>query len=405
MAEKVEFEGHDGARLAGRLEMPDGEPKAMALFAHCFTCSKDIAVASRISRALSRSGLGVLRFDFTGLGNSGGDFSNTNFSSNVADLKAAAQFLKEQYGSPQVLIGHSLGGAAVLRAALDIPSIRAVSTIGAPASPEHLKKLLSNSLPQIRKEGQGRVELGGRVFRIKKEFIEDIENESSLSALNELRAAVLIFHSPSDEIVDVGEAAVIYRYLNHPKSFISVDGADHLLSRSRDSEYVANVLATWVGRYLREEQEEKLPEVEEGEVLVRGRAGSMQAQVQTKTHDWVADEPTRVGGDDRGPSPYDLLLAALGACTSMTLHLYARRKRIALDEVKVRLRHDRVHAEDCEECSSKHLLDFLYRDIVVRGDFDEETRQRLAEIADRCPVHRTLSNHPQIRSTMTKRDD
>lgn len=405
MSEKVSFAGHAG-QLSGRLEVPKGAPRAAALFAHCFTCGKDVAAASRISRQLSRQGFAVLRFDFTGLGNSEGDFSSTNFSSNVEDLVAAARFLEARVAAPALLVGHSLGGAAVLRAALELPAVQAVSTIGAPSTPDHVMHLFAERLDDIRDQGACPIKLGGRTFTIERQFVEDLDEHRQQRRLSELQAATLIFHSPDDEVVPVEEAAALYRRLPHPKSYISLAGADHLLSRREDSEYVARVLAAWASRYLPLEPQANAPadeenELEEGEVVVGGRAGSFVTPIATGSHSWVADEPRSVGGQDSGPSPYDLLLGALGACTSMTLRMYAARKKWDLGEVEVRLTHRRVHQNDSDTEEERHL-DEIRRVIRVEGNLGDAERARLLEIANKCPVHRTLENEPVVVTELAK---
>ncbi|NCF37516.1 MAG: alpha/beta fold hydrolase [Gammaproteobacteria bacterium] len=384
---KLEFENSNGETLAGLLELPErmGQVSSFALFAHCFTCGKDIAAASRISRALAARGIAVLRFDFTGLGNSDGDFGNTNFSSNVDDLVRAAAALEENYGAPQILIGHSLGGAAVLSAATRLPSVKAVVTIGAPATAEHVAHLFKSRAEQIKAQGQATVSLGGREFSIKKQFLDDIERYSSTGKIRDLDAALLVFHSPLDAIVSIDEAAKIYQAARHPKSFISLDKADHLLSKVEDSEYVATTIASWVSRYLELEQQDQAgdrPDLVDGEVLI------------TELNQRFLRGPQKYGGSDLGPTPYDLLLMSLGACTSMTLRMYANRKKLALEDVQIRLQHERVHAEDCVDCN--HSIERITRRIRLIGDLDDEQRQRLLEIADRCPVHRSLENEPQI---------
>ena len=391
MSERIQLTGSHGEELSGRLELPEGKPNAFAMFAHCFTCSKDIAAASRVSRALTKYGIAVLRFDFTGLGNSDGDFESTNFSSNVEDLILAAHYLEEHYDAPRLLIGHSLGGAAVLRAALQLPSVQAIATIGAPADPEHVKHLLTDSLEQIESEGKGRVQIGGREFTIRKDFLDDLKQQSEAHDLSELSAAKLILHSPIDETVGVENARELYDQLHHPKSFISLDGADHMLSSRRDSEYVASILAAWAVRYLEQEEAEAEAPTGDGKVLIEGKAGSFRTKVVAGDHIWTADEPERSGGTDRGPNPYDMLLGALGACTSMTLHMYAERKKIPLKEVSIVLSHERVETE-----TSSQAQETLKREIRFIGDLTDEQRSRLTEIANKCPVHRTLSRQPQL---------
>ena len=397
---KFEFQNADKQTLAGLLEMPP-EAKSYAIFAHCFTCGKDIAAASRISRALTSSGIAVLRFDFTGLGNSDGDFANANFSSNISDLIAAADALGKAYQSPSMLIGHSLGGAAVLHAALQLESIKAVVTIGAPASADHVAHLFAEERERIESAGEARVKLGGRQFNIKQQFLDDIANFSGTEQYARLRAALLIFHSPFDRIVPIDEAARIYQAARHPKSFISLDQADHLVSKPADAEYVATTIAAWASRYLDLEPEQAAssePDVEVGEVIVTELDKKFLRGLHTESHFVRADEPHKYGGSNLAPTPYDFLLMALGACTSMTLRMYANHKKLKLDEIRVRLRHDHVHAEDCAgDCAGEdRKLDRLSRFISLEGDLSDAERQRLLEIADRCPVHRTLENQPQI---------
>lgn len=404
---KLEFAGHSGEMLAARLDAPDAAPRAYALFAHCFTCGKDIFAAARISAALVERGFAVLRFDFTGLGMSDGEFANTNFSSNVADLVKAADFLRENHAAPALLIGHSLGGAAVLAAASAIDEARAVATIGAPSEPLHLQKQFADRIDEIRAEGELEVQLGGRPFCIKKQFLDDLEASSIRANVERLGRALLVMHSPVDEIVDIDNARQLYVAARHPKSFISLDNADHLLSKRRDAEYAASVLAAWAWRYLPEVEtsqedasaDEALPE---GQVEVSETGASQFAtQVRAGRHVLPADEPLRVGGTDTGPTPYDYLLAALGACTSMTLRMYAQRKKLALEKVTVRLSHQRVHVDDCNDCDSvEGQIAEITRVIHLQGELSADERARLMEIADRCPVHRTLEHEIKVRSQL-----
>ena len=397
---KVEFESN-GNILAGLLESPDtSSARAYALFAHCFTCSKDIAAASRISRALVNLGFAVLRFDFTGLGNSDGDFANTNFTSNVDDLVVAADFLRVQFQAPQLLIGHSLGGAAVLKAAGRIPEVTAIATIGAPFDAKHVSKQLGSDLDRITELGEAEVDLAGRKFTIKKQFVDDIRSQDS-EHISKLRRALLILHSPVDEIVNIAEAEKIYKKALHLKSFISLHNADHLLSRREDSEYVARCISTWVSRFLPETDaaSTEKPALKEGHVRVEEIDRKFARDVFTDDHHWIADEPVKLGGENSGPDPYEQLLSALGTCTSMTLRMYANHKKIALDEVIVELTHQRNHAEDCIDCENKgSLIDTLERRITLKGELSDAERARLLEIADRCPVHKTLENNPKITS-------
>ncbi len=405
-SEKVEFTGHDGKSiLAARLDKPDGAGalRASALFAHCFTCSKDIHAASRIAGALAARGFAVLRFDFTGLGASEGEFANTNFSSNVGDLVAAAQFMAESLGhGPDVLVGHSLGGAAVLAAAHDIPSAKAVATIGAPADPGHVAHLLKGRDDEIAEKGAAEVEIAGRNFTIQKQFLDDINESRVRENLDDLRKALLIFHAPRDATVGIDNAGLIFAAAKHPKSFVSLDDADHLLSRRADSVYVADVLAAWATRYV-DGLDAKEAEAGasasaggddgKGQVTVTETGDGKFAQtIMAAGHRLIADEPPGLGGQGRGPGPYDLVLAGLGACTSMTLRMYADHKGWPLERASVALSHDKIHAEDCEHCEEREgKIDRIERHVSLMGPLDTEQRAHLMEIADKCPVHRTLT--------------
>jgi len=369
------------------------------LFAHCFTCSKDLGAVRRASRKLRDLGLAVLRFDFTGLGNSEGDFANEDFSSNVDDLIAAAGALRQRGLAPELLIGHSLGGAAVLAAAAEIPETRAVATIGAPSDVAHVAHLFRESLDDIEADGEACVLLAGREFKVRKSFVDDLAEHRLLERVRGLGRALLVLHSPQDDTVGIDHARKIYEAARHPKSFVSLDGADHLLSDSRDSEYVATIIAAWASRYIAEPEREGRPALGDGEVLVRSLAGSRFGQeVLAGPNRILADEPAKVGGDDAGLDPYELLLASLGACTSMTLRMYADRKGLDLQSVSVRLKHDRIHASDCEDCAdhANGRIDRIERKIELTGTLTEEQRARMLEIADRCPVHRTLLNDKTI---------
>jgi uncharacterized OsmC-like protein/pimeloyl-ACP methyl ester carboxylesterase len=392
-SQKLEFPGSQGALLAARLDLPEAEPHAYSLFAHCFTCGKDVVAASRVARALTGCGIAVLRFDFTGLGGSGGDFSNTHFSSNVADLGRAADHLREHFAAPSILIGHSLGGSAVLAAAHLIPEVRAVATIGAPADPQHVVGLFDEHRATIEEDGEAEVSLAGRTFRIRRELLEDLAIQPQAERIANLGAALLVLHSPTDELVGVDNARRIFDTARHPKSFISLDDADHLLTKPGDAAFVAAVLASWAARYLPEPAERAPAEGREGSVVVSGKRRNALAQhITVGPHHLLADEPVPVG-DDTGPTPYDLLLAALGACTAMTLRLYAQRKQWPLDDVTVSLRHSRIHAEDCANCATQvGRVDRIERVIRLDGDLDNDQRKRLLEMADRCPVHRTLQS-------------
>lgn len=402
--ERVTFPGALGVSLSARLSLPaDGEPYAYALFAHCFTCSKDLKPVVNISRALTQQGIGVLRFDFTGLGESEGDFADTDFSSNIADLVAAARYMEEALDAPAVLVGHSLGGAAVIQAAGRLPSVRAVATIGAPFDPGHVAHLFGDSLEEIHRRGHAEAVIGGRTFTVTRDFIEDLSEQNAERAIAELRRPLLVFHSPVDATVGIENAARIYQAARHPKSFVSLDDADHLLLNDVDSLYVGNVLAAWARRYVDMPAAE--PDAETlragNRVTTRTRAGAFRTDVVVRRHSWVADEPVAVGGEDLGPTPYDLLASALGACTSMTLRMYADRKGWPLEESVVRLRHSRLHGEDEARCEgAEPRLDRLSREVSLVGPLDDEQRRRLLEIADRCPVHRTLTAGVVVDTTL-----
>lgn len=401
--ERLRFENDRGLELAARLDLPvDGQPGAYALFAHCFTCTKNLKAISHISRALNQAGFGVLRFDFTGLGESEGDFADTNFSSNVADLVAAAQHLDAHFQAPKLLVGHSLGGAAVLQAAAKIPAVQAVATIGAPCDPAHVTHLLAESRGEIESRGEATVTLAGRQFKIKKQFLDDLEQTRMTETIRQLKCALLVCHSPVDQVVGIENAAHIFQAAKHPKSFISLDHADHLLSNEAAAFYAGAMIAAWSQRYVSRERREReaISGAEPGVFVHVSREGYL-TEVQARQHALIADEPAQVGGSDRGPTPYELLLAALGSCTAMTLRMYADRKNWPLESVDVRLQHKKIHAADCGNCESKTgKIDKIEREIRVEGALDEVQRARLLEIADRCPVHRTLTSDIVISSRL-----
>jgi len=398
--EQLEFANSKGEKLAALIDLPLGKANAFALFAHCFTCGKDNFAAKRISERLAMSGIGVLRFDFTGLGTSEGEFADTHFSSNVDDLVAAADFLRRSRGVPGILIGHSLGGAAVLAAAHRIPDAVAVVTIAAPCDPAHVTGLFKEHIDKIRSQGEVEVSLAGRPFLIKREFLDDVTEQKIADRLASLRKALLVFHSPTDDLVGIENASRIFTAAKHPKSFVSLAGADHLLSKRSDAVYVANVIAAWAERYLEQPIKRDGEQIETGTVLVRETGGGkFQQEILSGPHRFLADEPVKVGGLDSGPGPYDLLLAGLGACTSMTMRLYADHKKLPLERVSVQLVHSRIHAEDCLNCETKEgMLDRIDRNITMEGPLDAEQRKRLLEIANKCPVHRTLESEIEIRT-------
>lgn len=401
---KIEFPGHSGEMLAARLDMPDSAPKAFALFAHCFTCSKDIFAASRVAGELSARGFAVLRFDFTGLGASDGEFANTNFSSNVQDLMAAVTFLRDEHKAPSLLIGHSLGGAAVLAAAPQIEEVTAVVTIGAPSSAEHVAHNFGAKIEEIENAGEAEVQLAGRPFKIKKQFLDDIADQNVLEAVKRMKKALLVCHAPLDATVGISNATDIFVAAKHPKSFLSLDSADHLLSKKADAIYAAGCIAAWASRYIDNSADAggQTAAPPDGVVVVEeAGTGQFTQNVMVGPHSLTADEPPSVGGDNRGPTPYDYVLAGLGACTSMTLRMYANRKRLPLEKVSVALTHSKIHAEDCADCETKEgRIDEMTRVITITGDLDEEQRAKLMEIADKCPVHRSLENEVKVRTSL-----
>jgi putative redox protein len=400
--ERFDFPNPQGHTLAALLDRPDGPVRAVALFAHCFTCGKDNKAARFIAQGLKLRGIAVLRFDFTGLGASEGEFANTTFSSNVDDLVAAADHLRKNVGAPAILIGHSLGGAAVLAASHRIPDARAVVTIAAPFDPSHVAGLLGDRVDEIKAKGEVEVSLAGRPFRIRRELLDDIAEQKLSGRIADLHKALLVFHSPTDDTVGIDNASKIFLAAKHPKSFISLAGADHLLRKPSDAIYVAHVVAAWAERYLELEADVTPDETSApGTVVVREtRMGNLQNQVIAGSHQFLADEPVSVGGMDSGPGPYDLLLAALGACTAMTVRLYADRKQWPLKRTTVRLKHGRIYAQDCAECETKEgKIDHIDRVITFEGELDAEQHQRLMEIADKCPVHHTLTSEVIIKST------
>jgi uncharacterized OsmC-like protein/fermentation-respiration switch protein FrsA (DUF1100 family) len=398
--ERFQFEGEGGHQLAAALDLPDREPFAYALFAHCFTCGKDVLAARRIAQALADKGIAVLRFDFTGLGSSEGDFANATFSSNVADLVHAANHLRATRKAPTLLIGHSLGGAAILAAAEKIPEALAVVTMAAPSDPSHVTGLFKDRIEEIRQNGRAQVSLAGRPFPITREFLDDIAEQELMKRVTGLHKALLVMHAPTDDTVSIDNATRIFVAAKHPKSFVSLADADHLLGNKRDTAYAAEVIAAWASRYIGAgaPAQATASGEEPRQVVVREtRNSKLQQTVLVGPHRLTADEPIKAGGEDTGPGPYDFLLTALGACTSMTMRLYADRKAMPLDRVTVTLKHSKIYAKDCEECETRDgMLDQIDRVIGMEGALDADQRKRLLEIADKCPVHRTLTSEIRI---------
>lgn len=401
---KVFFKNRNGESLAGRIDLPsDQQAHNFAIFAHCFTCTKNLTAISNISRELTQAGFGVLRFDFTGLGESEGDFSDTDFSGNVEDLVAASDFLEQNYAPPTLIVGHSLGGAAALLAAARINYIQAVVTIAAPAEPDHVKHLFQNSLDEIEKNGKAKVMLEGRPFTIGKNFVEDLLSHRLLEEVRKLRKPLLIFHSPQDKIVDITNAEKIYKAAFHPKSFVSLNGADHLLTNRNDSQYAGKVIAGWAGRYLEIPEEENVKSQSQVAASLDG-TDMFTTTMKLGNHSFMADEPASFGGSNFGPSPYEYLSGALAACKAMTVQMYARRKQWEADNVTVHINHSRQHAADCEDCENNAAkIDTFHCQISLEGDLTEQQRNRLLEIADRCPVHKTLSSKIQIISNLSEK--
>lgn len=397
---KITFPNQQGLHLSAELDVPLGEkPKAFAIFAHCFTCGKNLKAERNISLSLTQAGFAILRFDFMGIGESEGEFFDTNFSTNVSDILAAASFLETAYQAPQLLIGHSLGGAAVLMAASQLESVKAIATIGAPSEPEHVKHLFAKMEHRIQEEGESQVLIAGRPFTIRRHFLEDLERVTLKDIIHNLRRSILILHSPQDTIVGIDNASDIFKAAWHPKSFMTLDGADHLLMDRDDSRYAGQVIAAWVTRYLKLTLPLKLETDKQAVIRLGGKGYT--TEVQAGKHIFLADEPKSVGGDDLGPTPYDLLIASLGTCTAMTMRMYADRKGWDLQEVRVHLSHSKTHIEDQEACAEGKpaKIDLIEREIDIEGNLDEKQLARLMEIADRCPVHRTLHNEIHVRTT------
>ncbi len=399
---RVTFKGFNGEELRGVIEFPlDKKPHAYAIFAHCFTCGKNVSAARKIAQSVAQAGIATLRFDFTGIGDSEGEFAATNFSSNLKDIQAAHAFMAEHYEAPRLLIGHSLGGAAVLASGMQIEEIEAIVTVAAPSDPAHVKHLLKGALEKIETEGSGEVTIGYKTFTIERQFVADILSAKFLDQLKHMRKPLLIMHSPQDTIVGIENAAEIYTSAFHPKSFITLDGADHMLSAGKDANYAGEVIGTWVRKYI--PAPEPKPIDTDHQVVASLSGPNFTTLVKAGQHNLTADEPAEVGGDDFGPNPYELLAASLATCTAMTLKMYANHKKIDLQEVNVHVSHAKKHATDSEDTRASSKIDEFVRDLEIYGNMTEEQRQRLVEIADKCPVHRTLEN-PNTAIKTTLRD-
>ena len=400
-----DFTGARGLRLSGRLDLPEGPVRAYALFAHGFTLTKNSLAATHIARALNARGVGVLRFDFAGLGQSEGDFADSTFSGDVADLVEAARAMQAAGVAPCLLIGHSLGGAAVLAAAPDLPKVKAVVTIGAPFDVSHVTNQFGPALQTILDQGEARVMLDGRPFTVRRGFVDDLRTHDLGARIAQLRRPLLVLHAPLDDVVGADHASRIFLAARHPKSFVSLDDAGHLLNRPTDAIYTADVIAAWAERYVRSltPSEAAQGEIEPGVSVRETRAGRFQVEVKVGAARFLADEPLDVGGLGSGPSPFELVAAGLGACTAMTLRMYADQKAWPLSRVSVAVAHDKV--------AGATPPDRFERVVTLDGDLDETQLTRLMQIADRCPVHRMLEPGARIETRRspplqpTSRDD
>ena len=398
---RVKFANEAGGFLSGILDLPAATPQAYALFAHCFSCSKNSLAARNIARAMTDAGIAVLRFDFTGLGQSEGEFADSNFSGNVSDLLAACRFLEAEYLAPAILVGHSLGGTAVLEAARAVPSAVAVATLGSPAEPAHVAALFKEASGDLIRKGEAEVRLGGRPFTVRRQFLDDLRKHDLPASVGRLKKALLIMHAPLDEVVGIDNAADLFAAARHPKSFVSLDTADHLLTRQRDSLYAGQVLAAWASRYLPVTESGPALAAGDQQVVARTFIDGFRTDITAGRHAFVADEPAAVGGTEQGPSPYDLLSAALASCTSMTLKMYAVHKQLPLRSVTVTVAHSKIHAADCAECRTETAkIDEFRRSIAIDGELSPAQTARILEIADRCPVHRTLQGEIKLRTTL-----
>lgn len=401
-SQRVEFSNIKGETLSGVLETPDGNPLGWAIFAHCFTCSKKSLAASRVARGLAARGIGVLRFDFTGLGDSEGEFATSGFSSNVSDLLAASTWMAETGRAPGLMIGHSLGGAAAVVAAGEVDTVRAVATIGAPSDAGHVVEQFKQHVPEIEAEGRAQVNLGGRPFTLSRAFLDDVRAATVLDRVKSLKKPFLILHAPGDDVVGIDNATDLFVAAKHPKSFVSLDNADHLLTGKADADFVTDVLVGWSARYLDVQAVPQSGDAQQNKVVIRetGQNGPYQNEVLIGGRRYFADEPASMGGSDTGPDPYAWVAAGLGACTSITMRMYANRKQWPVDRFTVSVDHEKRHAEDCVDCGPRDKIDVFTRSIEIEGDLDDEARARILEIADKCPVHRTLEKGSKVETRL-----